>query len=234
MKHLLLSAFMSLAFTLVYAQKDVTTFLGIPVDGTKSEMMTKLKEKGFRYERQGDQFVGDFNGIESVIKIKTYNDKVWRITVADKNPLSETEVKLRFNNLCAQFDRKSDKYICAEESGFYIPEEENISYEMTVNNRRYNAYYYQVPNMELFDYDKCNQRIRSVLLRRFTPEQIDNPTEEEAKTIEELTRKEISKMSIELIEEKPVWFMIGKYLNMYYIRLFYDNEYNNNNNGADL
>ena len=41
-------------------------------------------------------------------------------------------------------------------------------------------------------------------------------------------------MSIELIEEKPVWFMIGKYLNMYYIRLFYDNEYNNNNNGADL
>ena len=31
-----------------YAQeKDVTKFLGIPIDGTKSEMIAKLKGKGF-------------------------------------------------------------------------------------------------------------------------------------------------------------------------------------------
>lgn len=32
----------------LYAQKDVTQFLGIPVDGSKSEMIKKLKAKGFR------------------------------------------------------------------------------------------------------------------------------------------------------------------------------------------
>ena len=29
------------------AQMDVTKFLGIPVDGNKSDMMSKLKSKGF-------------------------------------------------------------------------------------------------------------------------------------------------------------------------------------------
>ena len=29
------------------AQKDVTKFLGIPVDGFKTEMISKLKSKGF-------------------------------------------------------------------------------------------------------------------------------------------------------------------------------------------
>ena len=35
--------------TILYAQKDVTQFLGIPVDGSKSEMIQKLKAKGYRY-----------------------------------------------------------------------------------------------------------------------------------------------------------------------------------------
>lgn len=33
-----------------FAQKDVTQFLGIPVDGTKTEMVQKLKAKGFKYK----------------------------------------------------------------------------------------------------------------------------------------------------------------------------------------
>ena len=31
-----------------FGQSDVTKFLGIPVDGFKSEMIQKLKEKDFR------------------------------------------------------------------------------------------------------------------------------------------------------------------------------------------
>ena len=37
----------------LYAQKDVTKFLGIPVDGSESEMVKKLKEKGFRSSIDG-------------------------------------------------------------------------------------------------------------------------------------------------------------------------------------
>ena len=36
------------------AQKDVTKFLGIPVDGYKSEMRRKLIDKGFTYNAQYD------------------------------------------------------------------------------------------------------------------------------------------------------------------------------------
>lgn len=234
MKQFLLSVIFAFAFTQVFAQKDVTTFLGIPVDGTKSEMMDKLKAKGFTYDKQSDKLEGDFNGIKSIIAIQTMNNKVWRVTVADAAPSSESEIRVRFNNLCSQFDRKDDKYICANESGFYIPDEEDISYEMTVNNKRYAAYYYQMPNMEIFNFDKSNERIRKSLLNQFTPEQIDNPTPEQAQVIDELTKKETMKIATESIESKPVWFMIGRYLNMYYIRLFYDNEYNNKNNGDDL
>ena len=32
-----------------FAQNDVTKFLGIPVDGTKTAMIQQLKEKGYTY-----------------------------------------------------------------------------------------------------------------------------------------------------------------------------------------
>lgn len=229
MKQFLLSLFFSFAFTQVFAQKDVTTFLGRPVDGTRKEMENKLKEKGFIYDKREDLFTGVFNGIKSYIVIKTNkNNKVWRITVADANPVSETEIRIRFNNLCTQFARKSDKYICANESGFYIPSDEDIYYEMTVKNKRYEATYFQIPDMTKCDFNISNHRIEESLLRVYTKEEIANPTEEQAAKIKELTQKEISIITNELLEKKPVWFMIGKYQNLYYIRYFYDNEYNNN------
>ena len=49
----------------VYAQKDVTQFLGIPVDGSKSEMIKKLKDKGFKtVPWMEDVLTGECNGTE--------------------------------------------------------------------------------------------------------------------------------------------------------------------------
>jgi hypothetical protein len=46
----------------LYAQKDVTQFLGIPVDGNKSEMIQKLKDKGFTINpHEEDVLAGEFN-----------------------------------------------------------------------------------------------------------------------------------------------------------------------------
>lgn len=47
-----LIAFFAIA---MYAQKDVTTFLGIPVDGYKSEMRQKLIAKGYVPKKFGDE-----------------------------------------------------------------------------------------------------------------------------------------------------------------------------------
>ena len=100
MKQFLLSVIFAFAFTQVFAQKDVTTFLGIPVDGTKSERMTKLKAKGFVYDSELGVLKGKFNGLDSYIGIQTNNNNVvWRIIVIDANSLSETGIKYRYNNL---------------------------------------------------------------------------------------------------------------------------------------
>ena len=48
MKKLLTLTMLLIVAGTLRAQTDVTRFLGIPVDGSKTEMIQKLKEKGFR------------------------------------------------------------------------------------------------------------------------------------------------------------------------------------------
>ena len=88
-----------LASATVYAQKEVTKFLGIPVDGYKSEMIQKLKAKGYKYNSTTDYLEGEFNGRDVEIAVVTNNNKVYRIFVADKYSVDETQIKIRFNNL---------------------------------------------------------------------------------------------------------------------------------------
>ncbi len=47
-----------MTMTMYAQQKDVTKFLGIPVDGTKSAMIQKLKAKGFTYDATKDVLRG--------------------------------------------------------------------------------------------------------------------------------------------------------------------------------
>ena len=76
----------------VMAQKDVTTFLGIPVDGTKDAMIHKLAQKGFKKAPYGKEYdmTGEFNGEKVELNIVTYKNKVWRIAVADKTMINST------------------------------------------------------------------------------------------------------------------------------------------------
>jgi hypothetical protein len=90
----------------MYSQKDVTTFLGIPVDGTKAEMRNRLIEKGFTYNREQDDFEGEFNGRDVNVSILTNNNRVYRICLIDSYPSSERAIKVRFNTLCYQFAKR--------------------------------------------------------------------------------------------------------------------------------
>ena len=151
MKKLLFTFLFVLFSTLMSAQKDVTKFLGIPVDGTKTEMKKKLEEKGFIFDSRANCFEGEFNGVDVNVYIVTNNNKVWRIMVGDSKPISETDIKIRFNNLCRQF-AKNKRYVQANlnEKEYYIPEDEDISYEMSVHNKRYEAVYCQLPDIDKY------------------------------------------------------------------------------------
>lgn len=125
----------------MFAQKDVTKFLGIPVDGTKAEMIRKLKAKGFT-STASDRSVleGEFNGYDVYIYVVTDNNRVWRIMVADATSVSETDIKIRFNKLCRQFSN-NDKYLRSSQD-YTISDSENLLYS-TILNKRYQASYYQ-------------------------------------------------------------------------------------------
>lgn len=62
MKHILLSIILLIFSEGLYAQKDVTKFLNIPVDGSKTAMTQKLKAKGFQYNSTLNCLEGEFNG----------------------------------------------------------------------------------------------------------------------------------------------------------------------------
>lgn len=84
-------------------KKEITKFMGIPVDGTKTAMIQKLKAKGFKYNAKLDRLEGEFNGRDSYISVVTNRNKVYRIVVHDANYTNEANIKIRFNNLVRQF-----------------------------------------------------------------------------------------------------------------------------------
>ena len=208
----------------LYAQKDVTKFLGIPVDGSKSEMISKLKAKGFRSDTTSDALEGEFNGTSVNVFVATNNNKVCRITVCDAHAVNGTDIRIRFNKLCEQFTNNS-KYLSVKDCT--IPDEEDIDYEIIVNKKRYEAVFYQKP--VIADSIAIANNFRSILSSKYTDEQLANPTEELQKDIVKLSTDYI----VELCMNKPVWFIISEHHGKYYIAMFYDNEYNRAN-GEDL
>ena len=214
----------------LYAQKDVTQFLGIPVDGNKSEMIQKLKSKGFTNSPQNkDVLVGEFNGVNVNIHIATNNNKVCRIMICDANTMREGDIKIRFNKLCRQF-QNNERYLPALllSSDYTISDDEDISYEMAVNNKRYEAVYYQLP--AVVDSVAIAEEMLSILLSKYTEEQLSNLTEEEFQM--KIMTAGLSYM-LEKYSKKSVWFMIDELYGKYYITMFYDNEYNRAS-GEDL
>ena len=226
MKNLFLMT-MSLLFSMAaHAQQDVTRFLGIPVDGSKSEMIHRLKEKGFQYNQSTGALRGEFNGLEVDIYIATNNNKVCRIMVCDANNIDERSIQIRFNKLCEQFKNNS-KYLSLEENQT-ISEDEDISYEMLVHDKRYEAIFHQLA----FDEKGWTAKSDAELLSKYTEEQLEHPTAEiETEIAAVRLRRKLE--DFYSCSKRPVWFMISDFYGKYYIIMYYDNEYNRAN-GEDL
>lgn len=226
MKHILLSIILLIFSEGLYAQKDVTKFLNIPVDGSKTAMIQKLKAKGFQYNNTLNCLEGEFNGKNVHLHVATNNNKVWRIMLVDATTSNESDIKIRFNRLCQQFS-DSKKYMQAVLSYYPLSDEEDISYEMLVHKKRYEAVYFQLP--EIADSTAITELVRSMLLSKYTEEQLANPTED----INTEMRTVWFNCLMDRRSKKPVWFMIDEEYGRYRIIMFYDNEYNRSN-GEDL
>ena len=228
MKKLLFSLLATLLTLSLYAQNDVTTFLGIPVDGFKSEMRQKLIAKGFTPKKVGtnEYLEGEFNGTDVLIYIVTNNNKVYRIMVCDANTQDEANIKIRFNKLVNQFENNK-RYTALDQ--YTISDTEDISYEMLFHKKTFDALFYQNPDMEKVDTLALQNKIREQLLEKYKPEQLENPTEEMKQEEHAIAMR----IGMDMIFKKPVWFRICESYGEYYITMYYDNEYNHAN-GEDL
>ena len=129
--------FVLMTITAIAQESNTIKFLGIPVDGTKKEMISKLQAKGYEYDAYSDDLFGEFNGTNAVIFVQTVNNRVWRIGIADADMNSdEANIKIRYNRLFEQLSNNG-KYEVAD--GSTLEENENISYEMSVHKKRYDA-----------------------------------------------------------------------------------------------
>lgn len=142
MKKILSVVLLLMLSVALYAQDNVTKFLGIPVDGTKSSMIRKIEKKGFVYNEDFGCLQGEFNGKEVSISIGTNKNKVWRIIVSDKTWSDAGQIKIRYNKLCRQF-AENPRYMPV--SIDTLPKIEEMESEITVHKKRYEALYYQLP-----------------------------------------------------------------------------------------
>lgn len=127
--------FMMILSVPLFAQNTIK-FLGIPIDGTKQQMITALESKGFEYNHEYDILSGEFNGTDVDILIQTVNNEVWRLAICDRSGTSEENIKIIFNILFRQFLDNGKYYLT---DGNIIDEDEDISYEMIVRDKRYEA-----------------------------------------------------------------------------------------------
>ena len=218
----------------VFGQSEGTLkFLGIPVDGSKSEMVAALKDKGFRYDSNSGFLVGDFNGRESHIGIVENHGKVYRVVVFDANTSDAGQIRIRFNNLIHQFENSNGKYYYTVPNN-PIPEDEDISYEISVNNKQYSAEFIYNP---LYGNDELrnrlvNEAVEEIKLssekKGITYEEFYSDKDKYNQLISSLVGSKIIQMS-----NSSVWFTICNHYGKYFIGIYYDNLVNKPN-GEDL
>lgn len=202
MKKTLLIALLSIFSLVTFAQNEgPIKFLGIPIDGPEAQFATKLKAKGFRYNSVYESYKGQFNGRTVDVYVHTNHDIVDRVYVSFP-ATTEENVRQEYNQLLAQFNDtgKYADWSFNEE----IPAKEDISYEMTVNNKRYQSSFSYYDNnrdpyeameaiVDIFkDYVTPEQQ---EVLKRYLKEAVDKP-KEEVEAIQEKMMAELQAMGL--------------------------------------
>ena len=125
----------------LYAQQEVTKFMGIPVDGTKSEMIAKLKAKGFTWYPAKDCLTGLFNGRDVTLYIYVNGNKVWRVAVLYADEMDNINTINTYNHLLSLFENNGKYY--SQRDNQEIEEGTDLHYEIEINKKQIQNTFYQ-------------------------------------------------------------------------------------------
>lgn len=139
MKRLLATLLMFLALT-SYAQ-DVIDFMGIPIDGSVSEMVAKLQEKGFRKTDKPGTLEGLNDDIPVQLDIHVSKDKVYEIDIRYDVEDNKAQIVQCINNLVSKF-KDNPKY--KEVQSEMITEDNLTESKLKKEYLGYFAYFVQI------------------------------------------------------------------------------------------
>lgn len=257
MRRILLIAVLALFSLSSFGQDGgVLKFLGIPIDGTESQFIEQLKSKGFAYNSVSKAYKGQFNGRTVDVYVHTNHNLVDRVYVAFPYT-SESNIRIEYNRLLGQF-KESSKYMDLSMNE-EIPVGEDISYEITVHNKRYGAtFHYFDPdgdqNVRAYALiDKFNGILPDdtiTELKSFVAESAILSEEDQALSSNRIAEKLQETMGdagedkallfvttlldgLRSLADGEVWFMIHEAYGNYQIALYYDNLHNKAH-GEDL
>ena len=130
-----------LLFAATAPAQEVIDFMGIPIDGTKADVLAKLKEKGFRETDNPNTLEGMLDDIPvEAIVLENTRVNVYGIELRHEMGCDEAEAIERYNSLLLKF-RNDPKY----NDGFseLIPEGEPIAQRLRSDTNVYTAYFTQ-------------------------------------------------------------------------------------------
>ncbi len=198
-------------------------FLGIPIDGSKQEMIHNLQSKGFVYSSQLDCFSGIINGEQVLVALRIDNGKVCQVIIGNLQTYSEKQVKEKFNNLMKQFN-DDPNYISARLDQTFIDKKERIS----KTGKDYAAYYMQITHeLDTTIWMKDMDKIAKEVAEQFADRDLSEREQD-------VLGVYIEQMAIrQQYLNNIVWFKILKNKKGYSIAIYYDNLYNKSS-GSDL
>lgn len=124
----------------VKVSENILSFSGVPINGTKAQIIKSLSTKGFEYSDLYDHLTGMFNGEEVTLKISTNHGVVDRIIVNYPYCSEGNDTRIKYNMLLSRFNR-NDKYICINPRK-EVPAEERINRMLSDNSKYYDAVYF--------------------------------------------------------------------------------------------
>lgn len=132
----------------LWGQKEVTTFMDIPIDGPVESFISELQKKGFKYTPEKNYqntyaLEGVFNGQWAEIAVSADRNKVFSVGVII--PVEGAEnAKLKFNSLHAQMARNWKYYNCQKRTVPFIADDVDIEHELRYKKTDLKASFFQV------------------------------------------------------------------------------------------
>lgn len=122
--------------------ENAFAFMGIPIDGSKYQMITALEAKGFENKNYKDQLEGMFNGEKVTLEVSTNHGVVDRILVIYPYCSEANDSRIKYNTLLSRLNR-SAKYVCINPRN-ELPADEEIYWNLLDNSKYYDAVYFDL------------------------------------------------------------------------------------------